>query len=135
VPAATVSLSPGMDLELSGETLESRAGTDALVTRAILEAMIGTYLAGASPGDPLATPLHADLGGLPPAYVEVGDHEVLLDHATRFAALSEKAGNEVVMSIVPEMQHVFELLAGRAPEADAAIAAIGTWLRTKLALT
>jgi acetyl esterase/lipase len=35
-------------------------------------------------GDPLASPLHADLAGLPPIRVHRGDDEVLLDDSVRF---------------------------------------------------
>ena len=34
------------------------------------------YLAGADPRTPLANPLYADLHGLPPLLIQVGDHEV-----------------------------------------------------------
>ncbi|MGH9000147.1 MAG: alpha/beta hydrolase [Acidimicrobiia bacterium] len=134
LPAAIVPLSPYLDMELSGETMDSRAATDALVSRPLAEQMVGLYIADASPVDPLANPLHADLSGLPPAYVEAGDDEMLLDDAVRFAQLAEKAGVDVTLNVEPGMQHVFQCLAGRAPEADRAVAAIGAWLRPKLGL-
>lgn len=134
LPAAMVPLSPYLDMELTGETMESRAATDALVSRPLAEGMVAAWHGEGSRVDPLANPLHADLTDLPPAYIEAGDHECLLDDSVRFAALSEKAGNEVVLVVEPEMQHVFEFLAGRAPEGDRAVAAIGAWLRPKLGL-
>ena len=73
-------------------------------------------------------------GGLPPIYIQVGDEEVLLDDSTRFAAKAKQAGVEVAIEIFPEMQHVFQIAAGNMPEADAAVAKIGAWLKTKLAL-
>lgn len=135
LPAAMVPISPYLDMELTGETMESRADTDALVSRPLAEGMVAMYIGGASPKDPLANPLHADLTGLPPAYVEAGDHEMLLDDSVRFAALAEKAGVDVTLVVEPGMQHVFECLAGRAPEADRAVAGIGAWLRPKLGLS
>jgi acetyl esterase/lipase len=40
----------------------------------------------------------------------------------------------VTIDIAEGMQHVFEFMAGRAPEADKAIADIAAWLRPKLGL-
>jgi monoterpene epsilon-lactone hydrolase len=135
LPGAMVPISPWIDMELGLETFESNGATDAIWARPMWEMMVATYLGGASTKDPLATPLNADLAGLPPAYVEAGGDEVLLGAATTFAQLAEKAGVEVVLHVEPGQQHVFECMAGRAPEADAAVAAIGAWLRPRLGLS
>jgi len=134
LPAAMVPLSPYLDMELTGDSLETNAATDALVNRPLMETMVELYLCGASPQDPYANLLYADLSGLPPAYVEAGGAEMLLDDGVRIAALMDKAGVEVVLRVEPGMQHVFEFMAGRAPESDRAIADIATWLRPKLGL-
>ncbi|QSE94743.1 alpha/beta hydrolase [Rhodococcus pseudokoreensis] len=136
LPAAVVALSPWLDMELSGETLDTNDGTDALVKRAVLQGMIDSFLSG--PGDatdPFANPLLADYTGFPPVYISVGGHETLLDDARRLAELTEKAEIETVLDVVPEQQHVFHFCAGRAPEADDAIARIAAWLRPKLGLS
>jgi hypothetical protein len=41
---------------------------------------------------------------------------------------------EVTLETVPEMQHVFQFLAGTAPEGDAAIHRLADWVRPKLGL-
>jgi epsilon-lactone hydrolase len=41
---------------------------------------------------------------------------------------------EVKLDVYPEMQHVFHLLAGVAPEADAAIGQLAAWVRPRLGL-
>jgi acetyl esterase/lipase len=100
----------------------SNAGTDALVSRALLEGMSGMYLgAGGNPAHPLANPLYADLTGLPPTYLCAGGHETLLDDAERFHELARAAGADSTIEMVPGMQHVFTCGAGRMPEADAAL--------------
>lgn len=134
-PAAIVTLSPYLDMELSGAAMEENEATEALVSRPLMEQMVESYLCGqASPTDPYANPLHADLTGLPPTYIAAGDHEMLRDDGTRFAALAEQAGVTVTLEVEPEMQHVFQLMAGRAPEADAAVARIGAWVRPHIGL-
>ncbi len=127
LPAGIIAFSPWLDMESSGETLESKASTDRLVTRATVENMATMYLAGASPIDPLANPLRADLRGLPPVYVNAGTSEALMSDTTRFAKAARAAGVDVTMSLVEGMQHVFPILAGRARAADDEIAAVARW--------
>lgn len=133
LPAALIPMSPWFDMEHKGETLDTNADTDALVQRPILEAMSGMFLGqDGSPVDPLANPLYADPAGLPPIFINVGAAETLLDDAQRFAASARRAGVDVTLDVVPEMQHVFPFLAGRAPEADRAIAEVAAWVRPRL---
>ncbi len=135
MPAATMPLSPWLDMEATGETFATNAGRDLLVTREIIEAMAGMFLGETgNRQDPLANPLLADLKGLPPMYIQVGADETLLDDSRRLADVARKAGVEVTLEIVPEMQHVFQFLAGTAPEADLAIGKLARWVRPKLGL-
>jgi epsilon-lactone hydrolase len=134
LPAAIMPLSPFYDMEASGESVTTNAAVDALVQHDILLAMAGMFLGGASPRDPLANPLHADPTGLPPMLIQVGGSETLLDDSTRFAAKATAPGVDCTVEVYPEMQHVFHFLAGRAPEADDALAAMAAWVRPKLGL-
>jgi acetyl esterase/lipase len=134
VPAAVMPLSPWYDMEASGESVATNAESDVLVQRDILLAMAGMFLGDAPPRDPLANPLHADPAGLPPMLIQVGGAETLLDDSTRFAAKAKEAGVDCTVEVYPDMQHVFHFLAGRAPEADDAMAAMAAWVRPKLGL-
>jgi hypothetical protein len=70
VPAATMPLSPWVDLEITGETLVSNREKDAIVQKEVVEVMSTTFLGeGGNRKDPLANPLYADLKGLPPMYI------------------------------------------------------------------
>lgn len=135
MPAATMPLSPWVDMEITGETLVSNREKDAMVQREIVEVLAGAFLGEAgSRKDPLANPLYADLKGFPPIYIQVGADETLLDDSRRLAERARKAGVEIKMDVVPEMQHVFHFAAGHAPEADAAIRDLANWVRPKLGL-
>jgi epsilon-lactone hydrolase len=134
LPAAIMPMSPWVDMEVNGETLESRLEQDALVSRPVVEGMAQNFLGGASPKDPLANPLYADLSGLPPMYIQVGDHECLLDNSTRFEEKVKAAGGDVSLDIFPEMQHVFQFMAGMAPEADDAVQRMAKWVKPHLGL-
>ncbi len=67
-------------------------------------------------------------------YLSAGGHEALLDNAERFAGLARAAGVDTTLEVSPGMQHVYPLMAGRAPEADRTLAAVATWLRPLLGL-
>jgi epsilon-lactone hydrolase len=130
LPVGIIAFSPWLDMENSGETIETNSGTDLLVNRGTLENMAAIYLSGASPTDPLANPLKADLTGLPPVYVNAGSSEALLSDTTRFAEAAKGSCVDVTVSIVEGMQHVFPCLAGRAQIVDDEIAKIAIWYRT-----
>jgi acetyl esterase/lipase len=133
LPAAGVCLSPWLDLTLSGESMTTKAGEDPLVTRDGLAQMAALYLGGADPRAPLASPLFADLDGLPPLLVQVGTAETLLDDSVRFAARARAAGVDVELEPWEEMIHVWHSFATMIPEGKRAIARIGEYLRAHLA--
>jgi monoterpene epsilon-lactone hydrolase len=129
LPVASVLLSPWLDLTLSGPTIESRATIDPLVSRAGLLACVRDYSAECDPGEPLISPLFAALHDLPPLFIQVGDHEMLLSDATRLAERAQAAGVEVILEIWPEMWHVWHGWAASLPEGQAALARIGEYVR------
>ena len=135
MPAAAVPISPWIDMEGTGNSVVTMADRDVLVTAETLKGMSEAFLAGGDPRDPLAAPLHADLHGLCPLYIQVGGDEVLLDDSTRLAERAGHAGVECRIDVFPEMQHVFQMAAGNMPEADDAVARIAEWLRPRLGLT
>ncbi len=135
LPAAVVGFSPWFDLECSSTDLDV-APRDALVQRQLVEEMALTYLGGhVAATDPSANPLHADLTGLPPVYLTAGGDEALLDNGVRFADRARAAGVDVVLEVEPGQQHVYQFMAGRAPEADRSITSAGSWISQRLALS
>jgi acetyl esterase/lipase len=133
-PAAAVPISPWVDMEATGESMTANAERDVLVAGDMIKGMAEAFLQGKDARDPLAAPLHADLKGLCPLYIQVGSDETLLDDSTRLAERARQAGVEVRIDVFPEMQHVFQMAVGNMPEADEAVARIGEWLRPRLGL-
>jgi acetyl esterase/lipase len=134
LPAATLLLSAWTDLEVTGATMASNSRTEALFTQPWVSELAAGYLGGASPSDPTANPLSADLTGFGPFYLQAGGHEVLLDDSRRFAEHAAKHGIEARLDVFPEQQHTFQMMAGRAPEADDAIGRLARWVRPWLGL-
>ncbi|MDR3664210.1 MAG: alpha/beta hydrolase [Mycobacterium sp.] len=132
MPAAAVCLSPFLDLEGTGESITTRADVDPIATPEVIDVWAKAYLAGADPRTPLANPLYADLAGLPPLLIQVGDHEVLLDDSTRLAERAQAAGVQVKLEIWPEMIHRWHSYAAVLPEGQQAIEDIGTFLREQI---
>ena len=86
-------------------------------------------LAGQDPRDPYASPLYADLTGLPPLYIQAGDWDTLVDDLRRLADKARRGGVDVRLDLFPEMLHAHQIWAGNMPEADDAVARIGEYVR------
>ena len=95
--------------------------------------MARLYLNGADPKTPLAAPLHAELGGLPPILIQVGSAETLLDDAIRVAEKMHAAGVDARLAIWPNMLHVFPLFAPILSEGRDGCIEIGNFIRSKTA--
>jgi acetyl esterase/lipase len=133
-PAAIIGISPWLDMEVTGWTLDTNADVSAIGSREGYRQIAGMLLKGHDPKDPFANPLYADLTGFPPIYLSAGSEEGLLDNPERLAEAATKAHVDVTLRIAEGMQHVYEFMAGRAPEADEAIADMARWLRPKIGL-
>ena len=132
-PAGLVLLSPWTDLASTGESLKTNIGKDLLIRGVDDDAPGVTSYAGDNDvKDPLISPLYGDFSDFPPFIVHVGGDELLLDDSTRLAAWASAAGCDVTIEVWPEMQHVFQIAAGNVPEADEAVAKLGSWLSRQL---
>jgi monoterpene epsilon-lactone hydrolase len=136
LPGAILSISPWCDPTLSGKSIESNADRDRLLSRGLLEFFRSCWLDGTGVdfSDPQINLLTADLSGLPPIAVFYGQDELLASEAFELSVRANRAGNDVLVRAVEAGQHSFIIGAGRVPEVDQAIAAMGSWLRFTLGL-
>jgi epsilon-lactone hydrolase len=130
-PAAAALMSPTVDLTSSGASMTERVDQDPISTPALLRQFAADYLAGADPRTPLASPLFADLAGLPPLLIQVGTADLLLSDSQRLAAAAAQAGVDVALQVGEGLTHVYQLLLGT-PEAAQATARIGQFLRARV---
>ncbi|HVC43296.1 MAG TPA: alpha/beta hydrolase [Candidatus Binataceae bacterium] len=133
MPGAGVCLSPWIDLEGIGGTMTSKAAVDPVVQKEGLLGMAAAYLAGQNPRTPLAAPLYADLKGLPPLLIQVGEAETLLDDSNRLAANAKAADVQATLEVWPEMIHVWQLFAAFLPEGQQAVEVIGKFVNERTA--
>ncbi|WP_342712697.1 alpha/beta hydrolase [Bradyrhizobium sp. B124] len=132
LPAAGALMSPWTDLAATGASYESRAAADPIHQRAMILALAKNYLdKDGDPRNPLASPLYADLTGLPPLLVQVGDRETVRDDSVDLAARAKAAGGDVELQVWDGMIHVFQMFP-EIPQAREAIASLAVFLRNHL---
>jgi len=129
LPAALVLLSPWTDLTLTANSIDALADVDPTVTRLKLTHSSNFYLQGADAHDPRASPLFADLRGMPPTLIQVGTVELLLDDSLRTADKMLRAGARVTIETYQGAAHLFQFHSSARPDARQAIDAIGRFLR------
>lgn len=127
-PVAGVVLSPITDLSLSGASWMTRASADPYFTRPQAVELVESWLNGADPDNPAVSPLRADLTGLPPIRVHVGDDEVLLDDSVRFVEQALAAGVDAQLDVWEGMVHGFPGSVGRLNASTQALKQIGSFL-------
>ena len=130
LPAGGVCMSPVTDHTKSGESMRTKVDLDPMVHPTSSTANSNRYLGGADAKTPLASPLYADLKGLPPLLILVGTSEVLLDDSTRFAERAKAAGVSVELEVWDEMIHIWPYFAAILPEARQAIDRMGAFIKT-----
>ncbi len=131
-PVGAAVMSPWTDLALTGNSFETRAEADPIFTRGVLQGFADMYLQGQDTANPKASPLNAQLDGLPPIRIDVGDDEVLLSDAIRYAEKAQAAGLEITLAVWESMPHVFQSSLGQFLAAEQSLNAIGDFLRQRL---
>lgn len=117
LPACSVVFSPWIDLTCASESLKLNYHSDPVIDAKILPRLAELYLNGRDPSDPLASPIFADLRGLPPISLHASDIECLRDDATRFARSAKLAGSATEIKLWRKMPHVWPLFQALLPEA------------------
>lgn len=133
LPRAAVLLSPFLDVTASGESMKTRVERDPWFDPDNISVVVGHYCPNEDPRNPLLSPVFANVAGLPPTLIHVGDEEILLSDSTRIADKLRAAGIDVELEVFPELWHVFQLFVGAMPESGAAVEKIGAYIRAALA--
>jgi acetyl esterase/lipase len=132
LPAGAVAISPATDLAGTGESQRTRRHLDPFFYKMGTNRIVEDYITSHDACHPHISPLYADLRGLPPLLIHVGDHEILFDDAVRFGEKAAAAGVQVKLVVWPGMFHVFQLWGSLLPEARRANAQIAGFVRQRL---
>jgi monoterpene epsilon-lactone hydrolase len=130
LPARIAIISPFADLTFSGTSMEERQHLDPYITRALLESALTDYLAGGDPHDPRCSAIFADMRGLPPLLIQVGENEILYDDAARMRDAATTAGVDVTFESWRHGIHVLPVfISAGLPESATAIEHLATFLK------
>lgn len=130
LPAAVCLLSPWTDLTESSDSHYANMDSDPLISSEELREAAVLYAGEEDFHNPYISPLFGDFTGFPPALIQVGSEEVLLDDSTRLAERLAEKKIEVHIAIYEGMWHVFQTF--DVPEAYAAVGDIAEFIHKKI---
>jgi monoterpene epsilon-lactone hydrolase len=133
LPAGAALFSPWTDLAATGDSVRTNARRCAMFNGPDIGPSARYYLGETDPRNPLASPLYADLAGLPPVLIHVGADEVLRDDSTRLAERARAAGVHVELKIWPVVPHAWQLAPHRLPEARQSLRESAAFLHALIA--
>ena len=128
-PRAIVGFSPYSDLAVTGASVEANAKSCAMFTPRSIREAAALYLSGADARDPRASPLYADLAGLPPMLLFASRRETLRDDTLRLADRATAAGVRVQLIVRDRLPHVWPVFVTLLPEAREAFATVTAFAR------
>lgn len=134
LPAAAALFSPWTDLAVTGDSIRENERHCAMFTGDMIRRGAELYLNGADPGNPLASPLYADLSGLPPLLVHASEHETLRDDSVRLAERAQACGVPAALRLWPRVPHVWQLFYPLVPEGRESLAQAAGFLEARLGL-
>jgi acetyl esterase/lipase len=130
MPSSVALFSPWTDLVGTGESLQINNGKCAMFYPENIAQFASAYLGDADPRDVRASPLLADLRGLPPMLIQVGSTELLLDDSRRLYSAIIEAGGQAELEVYREAMHCWQMCDGLVPEAGEALDRAAKFLST-----
>lgn len=127
MPKGAVVFSPYTDLEHTGYTIATNASTDYL-PRTELGAPNRFYTDIDNLRNPVVSPIHADLTGLPPMLVLAGEAEMILADSTRLVENATRDGVDATLKIAGEMVHVWPAIVPWEPASVQALDDAAQWI-------
>ncbi len=128
LPAGGLLFSPWTDLSCSGETMKTNADADVMFQPHMLPLAAKLYLKDLPATTPLASPLFADLKGLPPMMIHASNHEILLSDSTRLHDKFQQVGVPSELHRRNKLPHVWPTMI-MLPEARTSLKDSGAFLQ------
>lgn len=133
LPAGAVLFSPWTDLAATGKSIVDNDATDPLFFGSWVGRQARHYLGNTPATNPLASPVYADLTGLPALLIQVSDCEVLLDDSRRVAENATRSGVATTLRIWHGVPHGWQIFAPILPEGSDALRESGLFIREVVA--
>jgi epsilon-lactone hydrolase len=132
VPACAALISPWLDLTMRGASYESRAAADIFSKPEQLATMARTYLGrNQSATASSASPVDADLTGLPPILIHAGDDDITLDDSFLLADRARRHGVDVRVQVWKGMFHHFQMFSDL-PESRESLIELGKFIMERV---
>jgi len=131
-PGCVVAFSPWVDLAHTGESIRANAGSEAMLPAERVDEVARYYIGDSDPRDPLISPLYGSFEDPPPAFITVGEPEILRDDAFRMADTLRAAGGEVELRGIPNVPHAWQFFGPHLPEARASMEAAAEFVKGRL---
>jgi len=133
MPAAAVLFSLFVDLLASGASVRINGKRCAMFAGDLFGRAAEYYVGAGDRRAPLASPVYADLRGLPPLLVHVGADETLLDDSCRLVENAKRAGVAAELKIWPVVPHVWQLFHRWIPEGRQSLREAAAFCERRLA--
>jgi monoterpene epsilon-lactone hydrolase len=128
LPKAIVLFSPVTDFVWSGDSIRANSKSCAMFTHDMLPTGAQLYLGEHDRRDPLASPLYADLTGLPPMIIHASEQEILRDDSVHLAERARQAGVSVEIKLWPTVPHVWQMAHQLIPEGRESLRLVNEFL-------
>jgi epsilon-lactone hydrolase len=124
LPALAVCLSPWTDMDSSYTSMKENEPYD-WIERRMAVRWAEWYCQGTDLKNPLVSPVHADLRGLPPIYIQAGDAEILIDMIRMIVRKAHEHGTPISLEEWKQMNHVFQAYGAFTRQSKEALRRIG----------
>ena len=131
LPGAVFGFSPLTDLTYSGDSFRDNAEVDAVLPSESADKLSEMFLRGAPADTPSVSPLFGQFKGAPPAWITVGDTEILLDDARRLAARLQSQGCDATLVVEHDLPHVWPIFHNVLPEGRRTLDALAQWIKQR----
>lgn len=132
LPALGVCIAPWTDVGNSGDSMTRNEPFDWIEKRMAVQ-WAEWFCRDADPRNPIISPLHADLKGLPPIYIQVGSADILHDMSQMLASKAQEQGANIKLEVWPNMNHDFQVHGEAMPESKEALMRIGQAIEDNVA--
>jgi acetyl esterase/lipase len=124
LPALAICISPWTDIGNSGDSMLHNEPYD-IIGRRMCDIGARRYVGEGQVAHPLISPLHADLSGLPPIYIQAGGAEIFIDMIKSFAQRGKDQGAEINLEVWENMNHDFQVYGEQMAESREAWRRVG----------